>query len=322
MNCKESKKLEAYLAGKLNAQDAQRLEDHFSNCEHCKADLKVLQKEEVLLSFMDAVESEEAWEPYFWDPEDDFSPEARLTRAFHLSIDYDSMSRGAQNNFIREHEVDTFLKSLSEDDLMGYDEPFDTKAFAIQTSAVLKDAVRYQPYLDWRPLETVRRTLENTTQLAAQFMATPMKRHVKSLAEFLNKPRLHETVATDTMFSSVKDINGATCAQVYWGLTSHMINTYPMKKESDMPKAQDDFMRTEGIMDVLRSDNARVQRYGNEILRRLRRLLIGVEYTEPYNPQQNPAELRAIRWLKAAVKVLRSRTGAPAFVWYIKLWNT
>ena len=34
------------------------------------------------------------------------------------------------------------------------------------TKATNKDAAKYQPYLGWRPLEVVRQTLENTTQMA------------------------------------------------------------------------------------------------------------------------------------------------------------
>ena len=79
-------------------------------------------------------------------------------------------------------------------------------AFVVQTAATHKEASSLQPYLGWRPLEVIRRTLENTTQLAMQQVHTPMKRHVQSNAEFLNKPRLHETVETDTMFSIVRDM--------------------------------------------------------------------------------------------------------------------
>ena len=39
------------------------------------------------------------------------------------------------------------------------------------------------------------------------------------------------------------------------------------------------------------------------------------EYTEAHHPQQNPAELRAIRWLKTSIRLLRIKTGAPASVW-------
>ena len=258
------------------------------------------------LAFLDAVQKVEE-RLYYYDPSDDMSPKSRLTRAFHLSVDYES--------FVREKDVDNLLDNLPDDDLLGHHEPWDTRAFAIQTSANMKDASKIQPYLGYRPLEVVRRTLENTTQLAVQLCSTPMRTYVKSIIPFLNKPRLHETVGMDTQFASVRDVSGAWCSQVFWGLSSHMINVYGMIKESQGPDRADDFMREQGIPAVFRSDNSRMQRYGKNMLRRLRQLLVGAEYTEPYHPQQNPTEMRAIRWLKNAVKILRARTGAPATVW-------
>ena len=44
--------------------------------------------------------------------------------------------------------------------------------------------------------------------------------------------------------------------------------------------------------------------------------LIADEWTEPYHPQQNPAEMRAVKWLKEhTTQVLLDRQGAPATLW-------
>ena len=37
--------------------------------------------------------------------------------------------------------------------------------------------------------------------------------------------------------------------------------------------------------------------------------------TEPYHAQQNPAENRAIRWLKEHIQIVMNKTGAPAAMW-------
>ena len=42
------------------------------------------------------------------------------------------------------------------------------------------DPSKIQPYLAFRPLEVVRRTLENTTQLAKMIVRFPLRRHIKS----------------------------------------------------------------------------------------------------------------------------------------------
>ena len=213
------------------------------------------------------------------------------------------------------NEVDAFLEMLDHEELLGYHELFDSRAFAIQAKVNLMDAAAAQPFLGWRPLEIIRQTFSNTTQLAVQRMTMPLKRHVRSLNPFMNRTRLHETVATDTMFSSEKDISGSTCAQVFYGLSSHFVNVYGMKTESDGPDALDDFGRQEGIPAIIRSDNSKMQRYGAAWVNRLREWLCAAEFTEPHHPQQNPAELRAVKWLKHNTKILRQRTRAPKNLW-------
>jgi hypothetical protein len=46
----------------------------------------------------------------------------------------------------------------------------------------------------------------------------------------------------DTYFANVWAIGGITCAQVFYGVQSHMINVYGMKSESAMPEAYKDFI--------------------------------------------------------------------------------
>jgi hypothetical protein len=135
------------------------------------------------------------------------------------------------------------------------------------------------------------------------------------LISVLNRRRLQETIATDTFFAHTRDISGSLCAQVFYGINSHYINVYGLRTESDGPTAFEDFLRQEGIPSILRSDNSRMQRWGTRITTIVRRHLIGTQFTEPHHPQQNPAELRAIRWLKQSVRLLRMRTGAPSTVW-------
>jgi hypothetical protein len=252
----------------------------------------------------------------FYTARQNGKPRDSISRAFHLSID--------QTNFV------TFLSDLSDRELFGYNEPFD--AFNYCTDPVIQDsqisymfttsnrkyAEKAQPYLGFRPLEVVRHTtLEQTTQLARITTAIPMRRHVQSLFPFLNRKRINETVATDTFFSSTRDVSGATCAQIFYGLRSHFMNIYGLKSKSDGPKAFEDFARHEGFPNVIRSDNSKMQRYNNaKLLEKLHSWLITPEFTEPHHPQQNPAELRAIQWLKRNIQVIRIRTGAPETVWF------
>ena len=68
-----------------------------------------------------------------------------------------------------------------------------------------------------------------------------------------------EPVATYTFFANCKALGGDTCAQVFYGIQSRMINVYPMKTESHGPVAYEDFLREEGCPTLLRRDNSKMQ---------------------------------------------------------------
>jgi len=89
-----------------------------------------------------------------------------------------------------------------------------------------------------------------------------------------------------------------------------------MPSENGAPDAYNDFLRHEGCPTILRRDNSRVQS-GFRFQQLNRLYLIGDEYTEPYHPQQNMAELRAVKWLKQHTQLLLDRTGAPPMLWLL-----
>ena len=83
------------------------------------------------------------------------------------------------------------------------------------------------------PLSTLAKTLEVTTQLTKNTLRLPMRRHIKSRFPQLNRNRLREIYATDTIFSSVPAINtGNTCMQVFSAKKSKFCAEYGMKTES------------------------------------------------------------------------------------------
>ncbi len=96
------------------------------------------------------------------------------------------------------------------------------------------------------------------------------------------------------MFANVKSVCGSTCAQVYYGMTSHVINVYGMKKESNFVDIHQDFLRNEGIPSILCRDNSRTQQ--NEAVTELhQKYLIKDKFSEPYYQYQNPVESQGIR---------------------------
>ena len=88
-------------------------------------------------------------------------------------------------------------------------------------------------------------------------------------------------VATDTFFSSARDVTGATCAQVFYGLSSHFVNVYGMISEQNGPDRLDDFLCKEGAPNVIQSDNAKMERWGTRWLRRIRNSWLDLSSQSP-----------------------------------------
>ena len=252
--------------------------------------------------FFDSMANED--EPYYFDSTDALDNDS-ISQPIPLSIDYSAVISG--------DAADAFLSELEDTELRGDNETFDAFAYASRASAQF-DLQETSKFLGYRPVEVIQKTLEATTQLAKTYLRFPMRRHVQSRFPQLNRIRLRETVATDTYFANARGVTGSTCAQVYYGLLSHMINVYGMRREGEAPDTYLDFIRKEGAPNILRSDNAQVQ-IGKRFTNINRKFIIDDQRTEPDHAQQNPAELRAVQFLKSHSQVLMDRTKAPEKVW-------
>ena len=142
--------------------------------------------------------------------------------------------------------------------------PVDLKAKALATSTWHRttysslDPEKLQPFLAYRPLDVVKKTIQNTTQLAKMIVHFPLRRHIKSRFKWANVTRIQETVSTDPLFSNVKSAyDGYIGAQVFYGCTSHNINVYGIHAKSEFHKVYRDFIREYGAPAVLCHDNAK-----------------------------------------------------------------
>ena len=230
------------------------------------------------------------------------------------------------SDYVLSSEVDQFLDSIDHEELTGYREKFDVNSYCIRASKELRHIMpakarpdkenleEFRRCLAWLPMEIIKHTLACTTRLAQWTARVPMHRHFSARFPFLNLQRLNEAVATDTYFANCRAIGGATCAQVFFGCKSKMINVYPMKSESEGPNAYEDFLREEGIPSIVHRDNAKMQT-GDDFAVLNRHYLVKDGLTEPYHSHQNPAELNAVRWLKDHSQVLMNRVNSPAYTW-------
>ena len=121
--------------------------------------------------------------------------------------------------------------------------------------------------------------------------------------------RLEEIVSTDQLFSNCRCFGyGYTGAQVFYGLKSHQIDVYGFRGKGEVPAIYRDFIREQCALSALRRDNAKEEQSA-EVDEIHQELYIRDEFSEPYNPQQNPVKSRGIIYLKAHVHVLLDRVG-------------
>jgi hypothetical protein len=108
----------------------------------------------------------------------------------------------------------------------------------------------------------------------------------------LRHKRLHEVIATDTYFSSVKSIEGYYSAQVFFGMTSKMFHVAGMNTESEFADVYLDFIRPCGIPSALRRDNAKSE-MSHRVRQIHRDLVIADQWTEPH---KSMAESCRTKW--------------------------
>eukprot|EP00978_Attheya_sp_CCMP212_P042052 scaffold250182_cov66-Attheya_sp.AAC.1 len=126
----------------------------------------------------------------------------------------------------------------------------------LQSSPSKIDYNAIRPYLGFQTIDRIKKTLAKTTQWAKTITHISMHRHLKARNPCLNVKRLDESVSTDPIFSSYRDVSGATCGQVF-GMSSKVFNIYGMRGKGKFPKTYLDFIRHEGAPRVLRRNNAK-----------------------------------------------------------------
>ena len=200
-------------------------------------------------------------------------------------------------------------------DIIQTSDPHASRLSRALSKKVDLDSLR--PYFGWRPVDVIRETLKRTTQLAANVIHYPLRRHLKSRFMQLRHRRLNEIIATDTWFSTYPSLEGFNCAQVFYGCTSRRLDVYGMKhSDGEFPGIYLDFIRQRGIPSALHCDNAKAQQ--SERVKRIHRdLVIADRHTEPHSPWQNPAERDGVRYLKSHVEILLNRSGCPTNLWFL-----
>ena len=175
-----------------------------------------------------------------------------------------------------------------------------------------------RPYFGWLPINIIKRTFENTTQLARMLMSTILQKRYKSPFPALNVHRRNEPIATDTVYSDTPAIDcGYTSAQIFVGTEPMFTDVYGMKSDKQFVNTLENVIRECGAPTKLVSDRAQVE-ISNKVVDILRNYCIGSWQSEPHQQHRNPAE-RRYQTLKTMTNKVMDRTGTPANLWLLAL---
>ncbi len=154
-------------------------------------------------------------------------------------------------------------------------------------------------------IEAAQATLKATTQHGVRHAIHPLTRRYRTDILQARLRQLNDKFYTDTLFGSVKTINGNTCGQIF--TNGKFVHFEPMKRKSEAGTALIDFTHDVGVPRKLVFDGAKEQ-VGpqTEFMKCVRRNHIDWRATEPYSHWQNQAEgmIREIRkdWRRARTK--------------------
>ena len=104
------------------------------------------------------------------------------------------------------------------------------------------DYEKFKPYFGWVNVDTVQKTMEQSTEWGVSNPNTfPMRKHLKSRNPALSIPRRHEPVATDTVFSDTPAVNsGVKQAHVFVANDILVADAYPMRSGKQLINAHED----------------------------------------------------------------------------------
>ena len=180
-----------------------------------------------------------------------------------------------------EHSIDTHEDTTGEPPTITSTDPRTVKDRPADYEAL-------RPMFGWLTVDTIKQTLERTTQYGRIPGATTLKRFFKSFNPALNIPRRNERLASDFVYSDTPAVDdGSTSAVLFVGMDSSVTDAYGIKTDSQFVNTLEDVIRERGAPTQLISDRAQCE-IGKKVLDILRSLFISSWQSEPTNNSRTP----------------------------------
>jgi len=162
-------------------------------------------------------------------------------------------------------------------------------------------------------LETARKTVDKTTQLAARNFTESMGgRRLRPIHHQLKYRRLRYEMFVDVYMDKCKSLRGNRCATVYC-TPFHWIRFDPTPEERDAHKTLDSLFQTAGIPSALIPDNAKSLTEG-EFRRKAARASCPIYPVEPHTSNASLCE-DGIRETLRGFRRMMSATNTPRVLW-------
>ena len=179
---------------------------------------------------------------------------------------------------------------------------------------VIQDSRELEPFFLFPGERVMNETIKSTVQLGVLDKRIPMRQHMKSRNPILQRRRINEDYASDSIFATVTSYEGYNGAQGFYGIKSNYMSLYGFTTESEGANCLLDFFRKEGVPFSITTDNSKMQ-MSKHWKEHLQRFWVDDKQIEPLRPQQNPFE-RAFGKLKEKVDKLFIDTGCDPRAWY------
>jgi len=259
--------------------------------------------------------SDEIWEPY----SDTFQEQEKLAQQRHFKSTRADFLEPYLNLPTHQDDFDLLLGSISSTFL-----PMNPKQSLIKLNNVgslnssnQKTIFNPKVLSDKSGIgdDTALQTLKITTQKFIRSAINPIERRYRTAHQQLRYRQLsgpHGRFYSDTLFSTLKSINGHSCGQIFI-YNMGFYHFVHMAKESDAWDALLKLVQQVGIPSAIVTDGAKVLTLG-EWKKITREYHVKTYETEPYSPWQNRAE-GAIRELKRHTLRLMHKSSCPRHFW-------